>query len=492
MLLRNVPSCLGALALASLFATAAPAQTYLGSVSTSGFGSGPANPFGLAFGPNGHLYVALSGVSTLGDPSGFNNKVVVRIDPATATVVGTVATGFFPEEIAFAAPAGGGPYGVVTNSTDGSVTVFDVASDTPLATVALPVGLFGAFPFGVATSADGTRAYVAAGDGTQSIRVVDLDPSSATQFQLLPAEDLTRASGGGARILRFGADLLCPTNSFGAGSVASFERLPLPGSANAGFSFVLGSDSSFATFPAGQDVVVTSAGRAIVCGYQTGNRIYVVDLATGMPVRSFPSGTFGANSGGLLGLALSPDERVLVACDGLADQVSFLDLERGVPMAVVSTQTLPFGGFSLPNDAVFSADGSTVWVTAQGSEAVLRFSAPPAPPSWTAPLGLVVSDTVPAQGAPVTLSTVGTLPSETAYLLVDEHDDTLDFGAFGVLHMTLGSQVFASAAGADASITVSAPVGPAFFGLNFVCQGIAIDLGSFTFRISDAIPVVIQ
>src|SRR5262245_32925359 len=155
-LAASAASCLALVVLCAI-ASVARAQQFLGAISTSGHGQNSAQPFGLALGPNGDVYVSLAGVPSFASPQTFNNNVVVRIDATTQQIVQDITVGLFPEEIAFATPPGGASVGVVTNSTDGTASVFDVATGGVLATVPLPGGFFTAFPFGVVANATGTR-----------------------------------------------------------------------------------------------------------------------------------------------------------------------------------------------------------------------------------------------------------------------------------------------------------------------------------------------
>ncbi|MFN0208052.1 MAG: YncE family protein [Planctomycetota bacterium] len=471
-------------------ASLAPAQNFLGEISTAGYGQNSGFPYGLNFGPNGDLYIALAGTSAFVNPQFFNNNVVVRADTSTNLVTSTITVGMFPEEVVFASPNGGAAVGIVTNSTDGTVSIFDVATEQILGTVHLPGGFFATFPFGIVTNATETIAYISTGDGTNTLRAIDLDPNSATVYQYISGSDLPLASGNAARMVRSGDVLLFPTTAydpFFAGSTANIEKLPLPGCADSPASVVVGFDNTFTKYPSGQDVVVLN-GIAYVCGYDMGKRIYGFDILTGALVRSFPGGTFvGAHTG----LALSPNGKILVVCDVASNQISFIDIARGLPMAVVDTNLLGFG-YSQPNDAVFSPDGSKIYVTVQGSQAVVIVSVPPTPGAFTPPLGFVVTPTAPAPGGLVTLSTLGAGPSEFVAIMADDFDDAIDLGSFGILHFTANATVVATNASGDFTHQVNAPSGPAFYGKNFLCQAISIDLSTNIIKLSDEIPVVLQ
>jgi WD40 repeat protein len=480
----------GAFSLAAFLGAAreTQAQNYLGSISTSGYGQNSGQPFGLTFAPNGDLYVALAGASAFVNPQNFNNNVVLRIDASTSSVAAVIPVGLFPEDIAFAQPAGGPNVGIVTNSTDGTVTIFDESTDAPITTITLPGGFFTAFPFGVETNAAGTRAYVGA---NSSVYAIDTDPASATAYQLLPLETIVPASGFTLRFHRYGNDLVCGASAYDisfSGSTAFIERIPLAGSSNPNVYVACASASNF-TYPSVQDTAFGASGVAYCGGYDSAGRIFGYDINTGTLVRSFPSGTTGK---GLVGLALSPDEKVLVVCDVLSNEVAFLDVARGLPIAIVDTTFLPFGGFQQPNDAVFSPDGLTVYVTVQGSEAVLRFSAPPAPAPYFTGLGLTATPTDPAQGSNVNLVTTGAQPTELVAILYDEADFAIDLGFTGIFHLTPNAVMLASANGTDVNFSAAVPAGPGLYAKNFLLQAIAVDFNALTIRFSDEVPVVLQ
>lgn len=478
---------------AALFvvSNSAAAQTYQGAISTAGYGQNQGYPFGLNFAPNGDLYVCLAGTSTFGDPNFANNNVVVRINPTTNQIVSQITVGLFPEEIAFASPSGGATVGIVTNSTDGTVSIFDLATEQILNTVTLPNPFFGSYPFGIVTNANDTVAYISTGDGANTLRAIDLDPNSANVYQYISGSDLPITSGNGSRMARVGNDLYIPTTAYQfdfSGSTAFIERLPLPGSGNANAFVGLKTDNTFFKYPSGQDVAIAPNGICYVSGYDFTKRIYGFDTATGALVRSFPVGTTGQ---GHTGLAISPDGKVLVVCDVTSDEIAFVDIARGTTISVINTVSLGFGYFG-PNDAVFSPDGTKVYVTTQFSEAVLRFSAPASPSAFTPPLGFTISPTNPAIGGNVTLTTVGAVPGEFVAIVADDFDVSVDFGTFGILHFTENAAVVATAFDVDISIQVQAPNIPTLYCKNFLCQALTYDPNTGYIRLSDEIPVILQ
>ncbi|MBI3821009.1 MAG: hypothetical protein HY286_20150 [Planctomycetes bacterium] len=467
----------------------APAQQFQAAISTQGYGQNSAYPFGLNFGPDGQLYVCLAGTPTFGDPTFSNNNVVVRVNPNNNQITGSIQVELFPEEVAFATPPGGSPVGIVTNSTSGSVSIFDVATQQVIGTAALPGGFFGSFPFGIATNLNQSIAYISVGDGSNTLRAVDLDPSSATVYQHVPARDLQLTSGSAARIARLGSAIVAPCTSYTqtfTGALASFERMPLPGSFTSGTSTLLVLDDNVMKYPSAQDVAIAPDGTFYICGYDMQKRVYGFD-ATGKLIRSFPVPTIvGAHTG----LAISPDGKTMVVCDVASDQIAFVDVARGLTTQILFTTAMGFG-YSGPNDAVFSPDGLHVFITTQFSEDVLKLSAPPTPSAFTQPLGFTIDVTNPTPGTNVTLSTVGAGANELVFILADGYDVSYDLGPYGILHFTDNATIVGSATGGDLSVVVQAPIGfPA--GSNFLCQAVSIDANTFAARLSDEIPVILQ
>jgi YVTN family beta-propeller protein len=106
----------------------------------------PGSPTGLAFGPDGSLYVARTGIGG-----------VDVLDPELR-LSRTIPTGRFPGAVAF------GKRLYVANAGDGTVTVVD-PTDPPPITV-------GAQPSGLATSPDGRLLYVA-DSGSDDVMLID-------------------------------------------------------------------------------------------------------------------------------------------------------------------------------------------------------------------------------------------------------------------------------------------------------------------------------
>lgn len=97
-------------------------------------------PFGVTFSPDGRLFSADVGSST-----------VTAVDPISGRILGHAATRERPYAVAFASGRG-----FVTNQYDDSVSVFDAQSLAAVAVIDT-----GEYPEGIDTSADGRRIVVA-------------------------------------------------------------------------------------------------------------------------------------------------------------------------------------------------------------------------------------------------------------------------------------------------------------------------------------------
>ena len=172
----------------------AASQQFSHDIPLAGLGNGnPAKPFGIAYEPaNDRIYVAIAG------SFGSENNLVAVIDPSSDAIVATITTGLYPEEIAFAYDANGDlAYGAVSNSSSGSLTIFDGANSV-LGEVALPdpFGLGTCYPYGLAWDAASARFFVTTVDGTGDVHAVD--PAT---LSVDAGASLSAAFSGGARAL---------------------------------------------------------------------------------------------------------------------------------------------------------------------------------------------------------------------------------------------------------------------------------------------------
>lgn len=377
-----------AISAALLLAAPAASQSFAQGISLSGLGNGgPGKSFGISHEPTqGLIYVAVSGDFLT------PNNVVAVIDPTTNLVIDTIACGLFPQDIAFHYDAQGNLlHGMVSDSTSGTLTIWD-ASRTPVATVALPdpFGWGTCYPFGIEVV--GNLAYVTTFDGSGDVHAVDLN-----SLALSSSDSLHSPGRSFGRPLAVGAELWLPgtqyTPSF-TGAYGGLERLPMSGAT--GESWVAEASDGLFVFPAGQDLVRLADGRSFLGGTSFGDRLWILD-AVGNPARAIQIGTTGVQ-----GLALSPNEDLIVAVDNAAERLAFID-----PTDEEVDLTLGVGAWgNQPNDAVFAQ--GRLYVSCQGSEEVLVFDNLPQPSAGTVFRGsLSVSDTTPTGGASVQVNLTG-------------------------------------------------------------------------------------
>ena len=393
-------ACFAAVLIGGLSASA-DAQTFAGTIDLTGLGDplAPAKPFGLAYDPaQDRIHVAVAG-----DFIG-NNRAVAVIDPAADLVLSTIDVGLYPQDIAFAYDAGGAlRYGAVANSSDGTVTIWD-ASLLPVATVVLPdpFGLGTCFPFGLAVLGD--TLYVSTVDGSGDVHAIDLNTLSYDA-----AASFTTGFRFGGRMAAVGDELWVPTalyDAFFTGSEAGLWRHH-PTAPPADPTVLLAAAFDGSGFPSGSSIELHPDGRVLFAGLDAGGRLQLL-RADGSPDRAIDlEGVDGYD------VAVSGDGK-LAAVTGLAEgEVAVVDLVNEQLLVRLDVGGL---GFPQPNAAVFAHD--KLYVTVQGSEAVLVFDQLPDP----TPLGryagsLVVDDSAPEAGGVVTVDLTGTDPGDTVGLV---------------------------------------------------------------------------
>ncbi|MGH7151557.1 MAG: hypothetical protein ACREIU_12705, partial [Planctomycetota bacterium] len=317
-----------------LLAAAARAQgpTIAGSVRLAGLGipTNSADPFGLAVSPDGFLWVAVAGDSCLNPPV-CNNNVVAKIDPVAMMVVGTVAVGFFPEEIAFTvdpAQPGVARHGWVTVNGDGTIVRFGAnpgLADHLMVTAVLPFpsGQYG--PFGIASHP--TLPLVYAGDFNCSGTVYAIDAIGA---QFVNAANLP-VPGCHGRLAFAGGLLVVPSTDFSAfPEICVHVSAVEPLNPSAVWTRCVGCSSN--GFPSGQDVATNSSGEVFLLPYDLDERVHLLDPAEGGLVRSIATGLGFASQG----IGISPDGSLLAVTDFLQNSVLFLDGVSHQRLAVVT------------------------------------------------------------------------------------------------------------------------------------------------------------
>ncbi len=455
---RPAPTGLLCLFLAALAAPPLTAQSFLGDIPLAGLGNGaPAQPFGITAEPvSNRLFVGIAGSFAA------SNDVVAIVDPVTDTVVGSIQVGLFPEDVAFAYDALGQPrYGAVTDSSSGSVTIWDAATDTVVATVALPdpLGFGTCYPFGITASEDQSRFYVSTQDGSGDVHAVDLaalawDP--AASFRLAPYT--------GGRLRHANQMVFLPAARMDAfftgsqGRIAGWSTGILPFY----WDRLLADGSGAFLYASGQDVEILADGTLVLSGYNLGGRLYLLDQG-GVLERTIRLP--GAPTGSFQGTAVSPDGKLLAACDLPGNAVVLVDLVNREELAVIDLSSVG-QGYSLPNEAVFFQD--KLYVTCQGSEAVVVFDNLPVPTPGPGFQGTIaVSNSAPMPGDSFTVTVTG--PGKLA--LAASFDD-LPATVLGV-DLLLGTNPVLKGRGNNVlTRTFTVPNDPALSGTNLFFQGI--------------------
>ncbi|MCP4092955.1 MAG: YncE family protein [Planctomycetes bacterium] len=377
---------------AVLCATPVAAQSFKQEIDLVGLGDplNSAKPFGISYEPvSDRIYVAIAG-----DFAGANHAVAV-IDPATDTILSSINVGLYPEDIAFHYDSNGAlVYGAVTNSTSGSVTIWD-ANHTIVATIPLPdpFGFGTCYPFGILAH-DG-NFLISTADGSGDIHAIDI--ATLSYDPLAGFNTLFRSNG---RMIAVGDEVWVPTSEYTPsfdGSMGGLFRHNRS-STNPDDSWYVESMDNYAGYPGGQDVVRLSNGRGYLSGLDFLGRIYRLDAQGNLDRGIDLMGIDG------YGLALEPvHEELLAVCGFTTNELVLVDLLND---ELLTTTSLGGLGYTMPNDAVFAHD--KLYVTMQGNEAVVVFdNLPGVSTNHTHESELVISDTTPNLGDSIHIDFVG-------------------------------------------------------------------------------------
>jgi len=384
----------GATCALGLLCTSAGSQQYSHDISLAGLGNGNASkPFGISYEPaSDRIYVAVAGTFST------NNSVVAVIDPSTDSIVGTIETELFPEEIAFAYDANGNlACGAVSNSSSGSLTIFD-ASNTLLGHVALPdpFGLGSCFPFGLVFDPSSQRFFVSTLDGSGDIHAVDPATLSvdATASLVVPFSS-------GSRLALSQGKLIVGAGRFNA----SFSN------GDAGFAVVdiasgvveenLLVDETRGFYPGVQEVEVLADGR-VVMGLLGMNEhaLYFADSTGELQRAARVTGVATTH-----GIGVHANGELLALCDLGGDRVLLWDMLNMTELGTISLRSVGLG-YGLPNDAIFVGD--KLYVTSQATEEIVVFDQLPHPVPGPAYAGsITVSDSTPTPGDTITVTVSG-------------------------------------------------------------------------------------
>lgn len=341
------------------------APTYSGSVDLASHvacnATTSAGPWSARLTPDGQeLFVTLAGPA---GSFGMENCLVARVDAGTSAVSGSFSVGLFPEEIAWTRAGAEILAGYVTDSSSGTVTVFDAQGQT-ITTIALPdpLGFGSCFPFGIVTAPDQQRLYVGTLDGSGSIYALDPASNSVVDTLAVP--------GGHGRLGFYGRNLVVPVTEYDPSFTSSVAKVVFVDPLDPDGAVTIPIPSA-STFPSAQDVAIRCDGRVYVSGLALGSAIHVLDARTKSYVGSFPSTTSG---GFHQGLALSP-AGLLALADYASEELAFFDSWAEQPLALVDLGALP-DAHSDPEELVFSRDGARLWVVCNGSDSLAVFDSP--------------------------------------------------------------------------------------------------------------------
>lgn len=243
------------------------------------------------------------------------------------------------------------PYAYVVNecasistcgSGNGTASVIDTANNSVVSTITLEP-----YPYGVAVSPDGSRAYVVndcasasnCGNGTVSV----IDTATKTLLPQIPvgnSASYVAVSPDGTRV--YVTNTISPD-----GTVSVIDTA---------------TDSVIATVPAGQQptgIVVSPDGKRIYVASFGSDKVSVID-AKKLQI----SNTISLPGlGNMRGIAISPDGRRLYVADEGANGVEAVDTLTGKVVGSIS-------GFTAPWGVAVSPDGSRLYVTDWSSNQV--------------------------------------------------------------------------------------------------------------------------
>jgi DNA-binding beta-propeller fold protein YncE len=234
-------------------------------------------------------------------------------------------------------------------------------------------------PFGVAIIPDGQWAFASAatlsGAGTGELAVLKLSAGHAAR--LVQTIALPHLATAGAALSRDGRFLLI------AGGRASAVVVSVAAAEQGSKHAVLGVMSAPASGRGAIEVAVSPDGRFAFVSLEDSDQIAVFNLDHALASGFGPGSYVGSipTQAGPVGLAVSPDGRWLYSTSeaqsllgsefGTLAVISIARAESDPPGSVIARVTAGCD----PVRVITSANGSVVWVTARGSDALLAFSA---------------------------------------------------------------------------------------------------------------------
>jgi DNA-binding beta-propeller fold protein YncE len=314
-----------------------------------------------------------------------------------------------------ASPAVAVPVGSVSRTLPGCTTAAQAGPKLPASATAmaalLPPGSPASGPFGVAVAAAGNWGFatalpVGSGEGLSNESAVDVLRLALGHAPVLVRSVAVPGTTAGAALTQNGRLLLVAD---GAGAAVISAPVAERGGRQAVLGTLAGPAGPGAN-SAGQ-VAMTPDGRYAFVSLEDAGRIAVFNLARALAHGFRAAGVYVGSipmQVAPTGLAVSPDGQWLYAASEFASATSSTGSLSVVSVARAESHparsvvaTVPAG--CSPVRVITSADGSVVWVTDRGSNALLAFSAaaPPAKPApalladvrvGQAPVGLALAE----------------------------------------------------------------------------------------------------
>lgn len=253
----------------------------------------------------------------------FGAGTISVFDVTTDLPVATIPVGAGP---VYAGVSPNGAFVYVVNFDGGSVSVINTASNTVVATI--PVG---SLPFGLAVTPDSSAVYVAVGgSGANFVSVIDAATESVVKtipVGMSPGFVVVTPDGKYVYVANGGS------NSLSVISVAT--------------------NTVIATVPVGlapQSVAVSRDGRHVYAVCPGSNLVSVVDTATNTLVQSIAVGN------GPYGISITPDGRYAYVAEYFGATTAVINLATNTVIDTVPVGTNPRGSAVTP-------DGAFVWQT---------------------------------------------------------------------------------------------------------------------------------
>ncbi|ORJ53140.1 beta-propeller fold lactonase family protein, partial [Geothermobacter hydrogeniphilus] len=251
------------------------------------------------------------------------------------------------------------PFAYIPSSSDNVVTIVDTATNSPVSSLSV-----GAYPQGVAVSADGSRVYVSCYEGL-SVAVIDGTTRQQIASISLPFRPYGIAVNPDGRHIYVGDGQANGFAVIDAGTHQLTTTLTLPGSS--------------------RGIAVAPAGRYVFVAHFANDSISLIDTLTNSHVASIPVGS------GPTGIAVSPDGQRVYVANQVDGSMSVIDTSTRSEVA-----RIPLGGS--PYGIAVSPEGQQVYLSDLAGDRVLivdpwqeRITATIALPVNASPRGLDLS-----------------------------------------------------------------------------------------------------